>query len=356
MDGAGEDVGRLRARLCEQALLFDDPDTYIAGVKDALAEVERLPSSAAGSLHARLSAASRRHDHLVEFYESDGFLVDSVVQFLAPALGAGEAAIVVATRAHRDKFEAALTAEGLDVTGAHARGQLAALDAAQTLAAFLVDGTPDPARFRMVLGGMIDRAAEGGRRVCIYGEMVALLWEEGNISAALMLEDLWNELACSHPFSLLCAYPMGTFDGEETTAAFRTVCKQHSAVIPGESYSNLADPDDRLRAVALLQQEARARIHERRELQRKQDELEAALDRLRDRARRIECVAMLVHDMQTPATVISESLGLLRESWSKLDEDDTHEFLTEANESIQLIQRHVGDLLLALWFSDFILE
>ncbi len=148
MGSPDEDIRRLRARLCEQAFLFDDPDTYLAGVEDALAEMGRLYESPPHSVHARLSTASRRQDHLVEFYESDEFLVHSVVQFLTPTLGAGEAAIIVATRQHRDQSEAALTAAGFDVTGARECGHLVVLDSAQTLAAFLVDGTPDPARFR----------------------------------------------------------------------------------------------------------------------------------------------------------------------------------------------------------------
>ncbi|MFN2557275.1 MAG: MEDS domain-containing protein, partial [Nitriliruptorales bacterium] len=128
MDLTDEDVRRLRARMCEQASLFDNPDIYMAGVKDALAALARLHSSQPDPVRARLSAATSPHDHLVEFYERDEFLVDSVVQFLTPPLRAGEAAVVIATREHRDKFEAALTAEGLDVTGAHDRAQLVTLD------------------------------------------------------------------------------------------------------------------------------------------------------------------------------------------------------------------------------------
>lgn len=356
MEPVDDNIRRLCARLCEQAVLFDSPETYVAGLEDALAAVVRLPGSATDPVLARFSAASWQHDHLVSFYESDEFLVDSISQFLTPALRAGEAAIIVATGQHREQFEAALTTEGLNATAAGENAQLVALDAAQTLSAFLVDGTPDPARFRSVLGELIDGVAANGRVVRIYGEMVALLFEEGNVPAAVMLEDLWNELADSHPFSLLCAYPVGAFHREESTAAFRTLCQQHSAVIPSESYSKLSDPDDRLRAVALLQQEARAGIHERMVLRRKQDELQAEVGRLRDLDRRIEFVATLVHDMQTPAAIISESLGLLRERWSKLDEDEIHEFLITGIENIKQIERHVGDLLLALWFSDFLLE
>src|SRR5258708_3458020 len=50
------------------------------------------------------SAAPPEHDaadHVVMFYEADKFLVDGVVDFIGPALKAGERAIVVATPEHR---------------------------------------------------------------------------------------------------------------------------------------------------------------------------------------------------------------------------------------------------------------
>jgi hypothetical protein len=38
--------------------------------------------------------------------------------------------------------------------------------------------------------------------------MVALLWDAGQSDAALRLEQLWNQIAQSHSFSLVCAYPL----------------------------------------------------------------------------------------------------------------------------------------------------
>ena len=44
-----------------------------------------------------------------------------------------------------------------------------------------------------------------------YGEMVDVLWRRGEKSAALRLEELWNELQARRSFTLLCAYAMGKF-------------------------------------------------------------------------------------------------------------------------------------------------
>lgn len=58
------------------------------------------------------------HEHLVEFYETEGFLIDTVSSFVSPALHDGDAAIVVATATHRSAFEAQLGASGVDVAEA----------------------------------------------------------------------------------------------------------------------------------------------------------------------------------------------------------------------------------------------
>lgn len=167
------------------------------------------------------------HDHMVEFYESDEFLSRSVRQFIEPALRGDEAVIVVATRRHRQLFDEALTAAGVDLKAARRAARYVDLDAEDMLARFIVDGAPDPRRFEGLAAGLIAQAGSGGRRVRIYGEMVAVLWADGNVAASIALEDLWNSLGRRHQFSLFCAYPLTAFDREEATAAFRTICEQH---------------------------------------------------------------------------------------------------------------------------------
>src|SRR5712691_3847157 len=83
-------------------------------------------------------APANSADHVVMFYEADKFLVDGVVDFIGPALKAGERAIVVATPAHRVSIEAELRADGIDLARVLADGSYQAVDAAHTLARFLV--------------------------------------------------------------------------------------------------------------------------------------------------------------------------------------------------------------------------
>jgi CheY-like chemotaxis protein len=85
------------------------------------------------------------------------------------------------------------------------------------------------------------------------------------------LEELWNELSKKHRFALFCAYPLAGFNEEAQGQSFNEICNCHSRVIPSESYSALANPDERLRAISNLQQKAqslRAEIKRRKEVEK----------------------------------------------------------------------------------------
>jgi hypothetical protein len=138
---------------------------------------------------------------------------------------------MVATPAHRLAFEERLAAAGIDVGAARARGDLVALDAAGTLRRFLTGDNPDPGGFELVLGGLIREAGASGRPVRVYGEMVALLWEAGQVNAAIEVEALWNELAARLPFSLMCGYRAESVCGDDDAVALEEVCGLHSVVV-----------------------------------------------------------------------------------------------------------------------------
>ena len=137
-------------------------------------------------------------EHFVHFYQEDSHLYTSVGRFLQEGLECGDGLVVVATAEHREGLCGALTDAGLDVAFARERGDLTLLDAEETLSRFLVGdlarGTLDADAFERVIGGVVDRAASGvvRRSVRAYGEMVALLFKQGNVGATAELEELWT--------------------------------------------------------------------------------------------------------------------------------------------------------------------
>jgi PAS domain S-box-containing protein len=212
-------------------------------------------------------------DHFVQFYETDNFLLEAMSAFIGMGLGAGEPCIVVATEEHVKGLEERLQAKGLDLSVAHAQGQYFALDAAEMLSKFMVDGMPQEERFIKVIGGIVELAAHKAPHIRVFGEMVALLWMKGNSIAAIRLEEFWNNLRAMIPsFSLLCAYPMHSFAKEAYGQSFVSICRHHTHVIPDESFVALSDADERLRAITILQQKAHAldaEVEERRKAEEK---------------------------------------------------------------------------------------
>lgn len=245
--------------------------------------------------------------HRVQFYSDHGHLLDGLSRSIGSALGAGDAGIVIATEEHREGLTRRLKARGLDVDLAAQQGRYIALDAAETLSKFMLDGLPDAARFADVVGGVVARAAVAangeGRRVAAFGEMVALLWAEGNPNAAIKLEQLWNDLARTYSFDLRCAYPISSFGQAADNALIEKVCAEHSHVMPVESYTSLLDDGERFRAIILLQQKAQAletEIEERKKVQQalleRNEELRQAV------AARDEFLSVAAHELKTPLT------------------------------------------------------
>lgn len=168
-------------------------------------------------------------EHLVQIYKDEGVFMDTLVDFIGRGLDNGEAAIVIATAAHRTSLEARLRAAGHDLEVARARGDYTSLDAAGTLSRFMVNGWPDDERFAEVIRGLIGDAQRDGRKVRAFGEMVALLWAQGHHGATVRLEHLWSELCESSQLALFCAYPrIGAT--RDLTDALVEVCAAHSRV------------------------------------------------------------------------------------------------------------------------------
>jgi hypothetical protein len=109
-------------------------------------------------------------------------------------------------------------------------GSLTVLDADKTLDAFMRDGIPMPTLFRDTMVPVLERIAAGhpGVNIRAYGEMVDVLWKRDQSAAAIRLEMLWNDLARSHRFGLLCGYAMGNF---YKGASIDEICGLHSHVV-----------------------------------------------------------------------------------------------------------------------------
>lgn len=176
----------------------------------------------------------RAHAHLLQLYgNNERLLIRNVAQYMAEGLIRGESAVVIATPHHTGRLLDLLRAVRLPVEDAVAAGRLVLKDAEATLETFVVDGLPDWDRFDAAVGELIramqDRARPGGVRA--YGEMVNVLWLQGNRSAAIQLEDYWNDLLRANTFQLYCGYSIDLFSPDFPSAVAAGVLRTHNHII-----------------------------------------------------------------------------------------------------------------------------
>jgi hypothetical protein len=169
----------------------------------------------------------------VTFYENPASLCRIVADFLGAGLRAGQPALVIGTPAHRAGILTELALRQFDPAQLQAAGDLLMLDAGERLAMFMTDGMPDALRFTSAAEHALDRLCRGckDRTIRAYGEMVDVLWKQGQDAAAIRLEMLWNKLAATRDFSLLCGYAMGNFYKDAGRAAIH---HQHTHVLAAD--------------------------------------------------------------------------------------------------------------------------
>jgi hypothetical protein len=178
------------------------------------------------------SEAQGGHFHAVRFYEDDNSLCRIVSAFIAEGLALEQPALIIATPGHIQCIVENLAAAAIDVERLKAHGELLLLDARQTLATFMAGGQPDADFFNASAASALEQLSRGREKtIRAYGEMVDVLWKDGMSAAAIKLEMLWNHLANTHEFSLLCGYAMGNFYKD---ASINDVCRHHTHTVAGD--------------------------------------------------------------------------------------------------------------------------
>ena len=188
-----------------------------------------------------LLAAAGPRDHIVQLYQDQQFLNRAVCRFAAGAIANGEGVILVPTAAHWDAFRPRLEAEGVNVKAAQGNGQLTVVDADELLPRFMKDSMPDAPVFLGLAAEVIGKARDEGRypKVRWWGEMVNLLWEQGNVAASMSLEDQFDRLAEHHEIAIFCSFVMDNFNSEVQSRLLPRLGQNHSHLIPVQDYARL---------------------------------------------------------------------------------------------------------------------
>src|SRR3954470_18740007 len=181
------------------------------------------------------TAAAATPAHRVTFFDEDRDLVADLADYFVSHLSSGGSAIVIATQSHRHDLSVVLEGRGLSTRSMEREGRYVALDAAATLAGLLDGGVPDRLLFAQTVGALVERMAAPDRPLLAFGEMVSLLWEQGDVAGAIALEDLWNRLATEHSFGLVCGYRRTCLDAPSLRAV-NDVCAAHDEIAAPRFY------------------------------------------------------------------------------------------------------------------------
>jgi DNA-binding NarL/FixJ family response regulator len=174
----------------------------------------------------------RRHE--LQFWSNETVFLESATRFLAGALKADGAVIVLATASHRKSLFQRLKAESLDVDGAIRRGAYIQLDVTETLSKIMQKGMPDDGRVCEIFGSALEAAVKAKKNahspVAFLGEMAGMMCAEGNTRAAMQVEKRGNDLLETHAVDVLCPYPISASQRAGNHDALKTICAQHTAV------------------------------------------------------------------------------------------------------------------------------
>jgi hypothetical protein len=168
-------------------------------------------------------------DHVIQIYESDQKFIQVLSQFVHGGLAAGDGVVVIATMQHLDALKSMLAQVGVN-TDEYLNTQYYPLVAEKTLQQFMVDGQPDEKLFNNIISALISKVRADKRKVRAFGEMVAVLWAEGNREATVRLEQLWNKFCENELFCLFCAYPKSGF-AHDLNTSLNHICSAHSKIV-----------------------------------------------------------------------------------------------------------------------------
>jgi hypothetical protein len=178
--------------------------------------------------------SSLSQSHSIVIHKDEDSAASIAAEVLAAAVHFGQPALLITAGVHLANVRNKLAREGVNTEQLIAAGRLTVVNADTLLKVLMVRGSPDPIRFRQMVGALLDQACSerDGCVPVIYSDMAGRLWRRGNRAAALSLEILWNRLATAYNCSLICGYrgDSATTDAP-TLEELRAVCDQHNHII-----------------------------------------------------------------------------------------------------------------------------
>ena len=200
-------------------------------LEDAIAHVLqgrlRLPTSS-----PLLGLTDPRARHAAQVSEDDDSRLQNLHEFGARALRRGGRVVAVARRTLLDSLTSRLVDDGFDLASLRARGRYQTLVAEECLSLVMRGDELDEAALAGLLHALENPAAPSpeceSNDLVVFGEVAPVLWQDGNVRAALMVERTWH--AHSGGFQTLCSYRRADLEACDRPEAVDELYALHPAV------------------------------------------------------------------------------------------------------------------------------
>lgn len=265
-----------------------------------------------------------RHD--LGIYDTDEFLVATVVDVMAQAMADEVTGVAILPARYHDPVRRGIMDRDLDATAALETGAYIEADSDVFLAPLTQEGHVAIQRFGRSLDRLLGGVTGTGREPRVCAHLFSRPWRRGRHRLVLDVERWLNTRLLDEAFSLLCLYDSEVFRDGDGDDPFISLCDEHVNVAPVEDHASLVDSTDE-RAVALLEQQHRAHRVDHRRLDERRQDLAAELER---------CVAEASEQREQFARalvsrdVIGQAKGIMMVRW-RLDADEAFEMLLDAS-------------------------
>ncbi len=172
------------------------------------------------------------YDHVLQVYENEEVFIEALAGFINTGIQIGDCCVAIVTPEHLELLNSHLRSYGSSIEKLIAEDRYVPLNASELLSKIMVDGSIDEALFANVTVPIFDKCRNTKRWIRAGGEMVGLLVEQGNWSAALHLEQLWNKLHGQDKFSIFCGYAKSVF-AKASRPQIDLIYAQHTKLISG---------------------------------------------------------------------------------------------------------------------------
>lgn len=171
-----------------------------------------------------------RHDHIMQVYENDHILADTLTGFMQGILNSNENAVVIATHQHLTALESQLEKLGYRVDELISSDRFVPFDAEEMIDECMIDDEFNETVFAERCGSLIKRATDNKKTFMTCGEISPILLTQGRKEAAIKLEQLSDKICSIHHSGLFCIYSK---DHLENAYVHDSICSCHVKLVSG---------------------------------------------------------------------------------------------------------------------------